>query len=411
MFSDHDREVLRGLARRVAAIAALPVMADRRQLWRRHNALDAVRPMVLIFPEGAWCELLPGDALACEDPHARNMEHGLRQRIYGYEHFASDNVVEADWPVHKVIRSTGWGLEPQRVASTAQRGAWAFDPVINQPSDLNKLRWPDVWVDEEATQRNWDTAQELFGDILEVKMVGVTHVSFHLYNQYTALRGLEQVFMDMVCEPNWLHDAMAFLTEGHQRLIQQYVDLDLLSPNNDNTYHSTGGNGYTDELAPGADGKVKLSEMWASAESQELEPVSPAMHAEFATAYEKKLLEPFGLNGYGCCEGLHHKLEDVTTIPSIRRISMSPFANVDVAAPLVGDRYIFSWKPQPSHLVGEFNPELIRGYLQHTLDVCRGGVLEIILKDTHTCQNHPERFDQWTRICRELVDRAAAGWR
>jgi len=28
----------------------------------------------------------------------------------------------------------------------------------------------------------------------------------------------------------------------------------------------------------------------------------------------------------------------------------------------------------------------------------------MILKDTHTCQHHPERFDQWTRIARELID-------
>jgi len=32
-----------------------------------------------------------------------------------------------------------------------------------------------------------------------------------------------------------------------------------------------------------------------------------------------------------------------------------------------------------------------------------GCVLEMILKDTHTCENHPERFDQWTRIARELI--------
>jgi hypothetical protein len=30
-------------------------------------------------------------------------------------------------------------------------------------------------------------------------------------------------------------------------------------------------------------------------------------------------------------------------------------------------------------------------------------VLEIILKDTHTCENHPERFDRWTQICREVI--------
>lgn len=32
----------------------------------------------------------------------------------------------------------------------------------------------------------------------------------------------------------------------------------------------------------------------------------------------------------------------------------------------------------------------------------------IILKDTHTCEHRPERFDRWTRIARDLVDERAA---
>ena len=71
-------------------------------------------------------------------------------------------------------------------------------------------------------------------------------------------------------------------------------------------------------------------------------------------------------------------------------------------------RAIFSWKPQPAHLVGDFDAEAVRGYIRHTLEVCaeHGCVLEMILKDTHTCENHPERFDQWTQIAREEIGRS-----
>ena len=70
----------------------------------------------------------------------------------------------------------------------------------------------------------------------------------------------------------------------------------------------------------------------------------------------------------------------------------------------MGDRYIYSWKPQPAHLVGQFDEGAIRLYIQHTLEAARGCVLEIILKDTHTCENHPERFDRWSEIARQLVE-------
>ncbi|NUP99520.1 MAG: hypothetical protein HUU35_06665 [Armatimonadetes bacterium] len=407
MIGPADRVILRDLAVRVAEIAALPVMAERRELWCRHNALQPVRPMILVFPEGSWQELLPAEALRCEEPQARAMERDLRQRIYGFEHFDSDNVVTADWVVPKAIHNSGWGLTARHTSSTTERGAWAFDPVINEPGDLNLLRLPEITHDEAASAQRLAAAQELFGDLLDVQLRGIAHISFHLMNLYTGWRGLEQVMMDMYAEPDMLHDAMAFLEEGYRRTVEQYSALGLLELNHDNTYHSTGGNGWLEQAPSGGDGTTPVTpaDMWASAESQEMSEVSPEFHREFVMEYEKRLLAPFALTGYGCCEALHHKLDDVFTVPGIRRISMSPFADVERAAPIVQDRAIFSWKPQPSHLVGTFNPELVQGYLQHGIDATEGCVLEIILKDTHTCERRPERFDAWTRICRELVDR------
>ena len=168
-----------------------------------------------------------------------------------------------------------------------------------------------------------------------------------------------------------------------------------------------GGVGYTDEL-PQQDydpERIRPSDMWASAESQEMAQVSPKLHDEFVIRYEKRLLAPFGLNGYGCCEALDRKLDYVFSIPNIRRISISPWADVDSCAKQLNGDYIFSWKPDPCHLVGSFAREHIRDYIQHTLDATRpnGCVVEMILKDTHTCENHPERFTQWTDIAQELV--------
>lgn len=406
MFTSEDRNILRDLAKRVADIADLPIMADRRELWKKHNSLKTTQPLVLIFPEGSWEELLPHSVLKCQDNKARGIEWSLRSRIYYYEHFQDDTVIEKEWIVSKVIHSTGWGLEARHIPSTEPRGAWHFDPVIKEPSDLKKLKIPEITYDEEASKRNLTEAQELFGDMLDVKQKGVSHISFHLMNYYTGLRGLEEVMRDMYENPGMLHDAMAFFEEGHKHILKRYVDLNLLSLNNDSTYQNTGGNGYTDELPkPGFDpNRVRFCDMWGSAEAQELAQVSPKMHVEFSMEYEKRLLEPFGLTGYGCCEDLTRKLDDVFTIPHIRRISVAPSANVDACAEKLGKKYIFSWKPQPSHLIGNFDKEFIRNYIKHTLDVAKDCVLEMILKDTHTCEYHPERFDEWTRIARELIN-------
>ena len=133
--------------------------------------------------------------------------------------------------------------------------------------------------------------------------------------------------------------------------------------------------------------------------------VSPQMHAEFILAYEKRLLEPFALTGYGCCEDLTDKLDDVFTIPHLRRISVSPWADVDECAERLEGDYIFSWKPNPVHLVGHFDSQSIRSYIEHTLEVTQNCIVEMVLKDTHTCEYHPERFTQWTDVAQDLAQR------
>lgn len=66
-----ERQLLRDLARRVAEIAHLPIQQERIALWADHNSLRPTRPMMLLFPEGGWREILPDSQLACTDPRTR----------------------------------------------------------------------------------------------------------------------------------------------------------------------------------------------------------------------------------------------------------------------------------------------------------------------------------------------------
>ena len=72
------------------------------------------------------------------------------------------------------------------------------------------------------------------------------------------------------------------------------------------------------------------------------------MHGEFALQYELRWLGRFGLSYYGCCDPLHRKMAILEKIPNLRKVSMSPFVNIDEAVANVGDRYVFSYKPNPA---------------------------------------------------------------
>lgn len=411
--SADEIRILRELARRKAKIITDPIVVERIRLWKKHNALAQERPMLLVFPEGGWEDIIPIDESLqrrCSDPILREIEWHLRTELYAFEHFDTDNVPTPFICVPKAISNTGWGVEARWEKSEMKRGARRFDPVIAQESDLDKMHFPEVIHDEDASQRRYETVNEIFDGILPVNLVGIQHVSFHLFNRWTALRGLEEVLMDMVVEPEFTHRAISFLAEGNRRLVEQYERMGLLDFNHNNTYQSSGGNGWLETCpgpAPVPGHPAKRSQIWASAEAQELTVVSPEMHEEFALRYEKALLEPFALTGYGCCEDIAAKCGLVLAIPHIRRISISPFTNVALSAPQIANRAIFSWKPKPTDLVGSFNPERIRSYLRENLAECRkaGCNFEVILKDTHSCEGHPERFDNWCRIAREEINR------
>lgn len=410
-FSRQDRHTLRELALRLKDAAADPRMVERRRHWTEHNDLKPARPVVWLSPEGSWRELVPDASLSCTGEEARDAERELRMRLYRYGHFDDASVIEARWNVPKAIRTSSWGFENEWTYSPDALGARKYKPILFGPEDLKRLRMPVVSHDGKETERRLAAAHDAFDGILTVEAVGRKGFHVGLMGVFAPWHGLAETMEDMVLRPRMIHDAMEFLTEGYLGILRQLEEQDLLSLNNDDTYHASGGKGWTAELpAPGFDGKhVRPADMWGSVQAQELAGVSPAMHREFALQYELRIAAPFARVGYGCCEDLTAKLDDILAIPRIRRISISPFADVDACARKLGGKAIFSWKPHPAHLVGSFDEKALRAYIGHAVKACRanGCHLEMILKDTHTCENRPERFDRWAAIAQEAV---AAEW-
>lgn len=413
MFTDEDKKILTALARRVAELAEDPANEAKRELWRRHNALKGRRPVIFVHPDGAWSELLPASALLCEDRWARSVEYDLRQRIIRAGVIRDDVPIEKSLFVQKTILTIneGWGLIPEKVFSASERGSWRFEPVVTSPADWKKLRKPVLEVNEKGALERFGQARDLLGGVLDVALTGIKSFSFHMMHLYCDLRGLNEMMLDLVLEPDMVHDVISFITEGWREYIAQCVSAKLISMNNDGTFHYTGGVGYTDELPrQGCNGEeARLSDVWAAAEAQEFAQVSPQMHEEFILQYERKLLEPFGLNGYGCCDDLTKKLHNVLKIKNLRRVSICPWADVEACAGVLKKDYIMSWKPQPSYLAMEsFDGGLVEEYLFRELTRASQGYPEIVLRDTHTCRNEPQRFTEFVRIARRVIEKVYA---
>jgi len=145
--------------------------------------------------------------------------------------------------------------------------------------------------------------------------------------------------------------------------------------------------------------------MWGFAESQETLNVSPTMYEQFIFPYEKPILERFGLNCYGCCEPLHGRWNVVKQHARLRRVSCSAWVNVERMAANLGDRYIFSMKPNPASLaVPKLNTDAIRTEIRGILEKTRGCVVELIMKDNHTLAQRPENAATWCRIAKQEAE-------
>lgn len=401
-----DKTTIRDLARRVAEIGHNPIQAANREAWKRHNSLQRGRPMVLAFPEGAWTELLPHSALECQDQALHGWEWHLRHLIYRWEHLRDDNVIEPRIRIGAVYHCTGWGVEIKHRDSTMPRGAWAFEPVIKDESDLAKLQKPTIELDEDATRRNLDYTRELFGDTLPVVLRRALGFDNRLLQTVCMLVGMDNLMMALVDKPEFVHAAMSFMTDATLELMESCEKRGYIRPNNEDDYVGSGGVAYTTELpSTGSDENgFTLMDCWGFAEAQEFALVSPAMHEEFVLQYQRRMLAKYGLNCYGCCEALDNKFDIVFKIPRLRRLSISAWADIRKSADALGDRCIFSWKPNPADLAGEsFNPDLIRAKIEECVSVAKDCVLEIIMKDTHTIRNEPHRLSEWVRIAKEVT--------
>lgn len=414
MFSMYDRQILRDLAFSVREIASQEIMQARRVLWMKHNRLEKTCPLILVFPEGAWREIISDDKLQCEGQSSRAIELELRKRIFQHYYINDDQPIEKTWTVYKTINNiktkgslsvNNWGLTARHLTTESENGAFGFDPVIHTAQDLQKLKVPELSYDERSTMEEFELVYDLLGDILNVQLKGLDYISFHFMSSYCHLRGLEQMLYDLYDEPQIVHEAMNFFLTGYNNLIDQCLEQKLLSLNNDGSYVSSGGLGYTDELPRSTllHGLPFTNNLWASAESQEMTSVSPEMHEEFSMQYERKILARFGLTGYGCCDDLTHKMQYVFKTPNLRRISISPWADIDSCAQQIQKKCIMSWKPNPAYIAGDFDLDFIGKYLDKSIKATQENVLEIVLKDTHTCSHHPERFGQWVSKAREII--------
>lgn len=411
-----ERELLRNLAKRVAELANNPQQDMKRELWRKHNSLQRVRPMVLAFPEDGWRELIPLESMTIQDTFWKSYEWYLKYLLYRIEHIKDDNIIDPVIEVPMLYSFSGWGLDINLVDSGEYMGSCRIESVLKNTEDDVKLKPQTIIIDEHSTLEYARVIEEVMGDILTVRVNRSVDrfdkcINKNLLVEIMLMRGIEQVYLDMYDRPEWLHKILGFMQGSVMRMMDYIEDNYRMDLNNGNNHVGTGGLGFTDELPSKTYNPmgVKFNDLWGQTDSQEMGVASASMFDEFGIQYQIPLMKRYGLSCYGCCESLNDKFDVVKKIPNLRRVSISPWTDIQIAADALSDKYIYSWKPHPVYLSTDaYDVDVIEKYIKNTLEVTRGCVTEIVFKDTQTFQHHPERLDKAVDIAMKL---ASEGYR
>lgn len=406
-----DVKVLRNLAFRYLEIANSSRNTENIKLHKAVIDLKQIRPVVLIN-ELPWHEMNIDDELTlkCTDPYLQTVEWYFRTNIYKHKHMPADMIVSPFVPVHKIIHSTGNGISvDEQVMATDKENhiiSHKYNDVLSTEDDLAKIHAPIVTYDEEETLERFNLIGDILDVIIPVKLIGVNVYGFAPWDDISRYRGVSNLLIDLVERPEFMHKIIRKFTNISLSYLNQLEALNLLDNNTAFDLHCTPI--HTDDLPKKEinDKNTTRKNIWGRGMAQIFGSVSKKMHDEFDISYMIETIGQCGLAYYGCCEPLDKKIDIVERIPNLRKISITPWADVNIAAEAIGKKYVLSSKPNPASVaVPIIDKDNLHREIEGILNACRKNQCscDIVLKDISTCHGRPENIFEWEQVVMEMV--------
>ncbi len=405
-----EEMILKKLAYEYVGIANSEKNNENIKLHKAVNDLKPIRPVVLIN-ELPWHEMnINGElSLLCNDPYLRTVEWFLRSNIYKNKYMPADMVVPPFIPVNKVVHSTGIGITVnEEILHTDKDNnivAHRYIDILKTEDDLQKLKNPIISYDKQETLRRYNLVGEILGDIIPVKITGSGYFGIATWDDISRYRGVENLLTDLALRPDFMHKIVRRITDIKLSVLEQMETLNLFD-NNPYDLHCTPI--HTNDL-PGShfDGvNYTRKNIWGRGTAQIFASVSASMHDEFDIEYMKESIGQCGLSYYGCCEPLDKKIDILKKLDNLRKISITPWADVRIAAEAIQNRYVLSAKPNPASVaVPNTDKEYLQKEIKTILDACQKNncPCDIVLKDISTCRKRPENIFDWEKVVMNMV--------
>lgn len=404
-----ELETLHFLAHRWREIASSPVVKERKRLWKALKDLQAERPMVL-FETWTLENYVREDELVNQDPYLRGIELLMRRTIRQAEEIGDDFVIEEYFPVYWDFTWPDYGVGLDYIRAEDNLGGnlgFHYNHPITKPGDTERLQHHSWKLDRAKTYQNAALLEDIFGEILPVKVVGTGGLIAALTSDLYKLIGNDRLLSWIYDEPDAVHKIMTFLRDDRLMYYEWLQAENMLGRNDNAELVGSGSPGFVSELPRvGFEDKVRLQDLWIWIESQETTMISPKKFAEFFLPYMADVSRKFGLVYYGCCEPVHDRWETIIQqIPNIRAVSISPWCDQRRMGEFLGKKVVFSRKPIPWLISGEQPDwEKLEKDLDETVLAARDCNLEIIYRDVYRIHEDRSRLSRWVKMVRSRID-------
>jgi hypothetical protein len=409
MISDKDRVVMRDLASRYAEISG----SERNRLalarWRKLNDLQSDRPVVQCNLYHLLPEIDPQlPALQVEEKMLRPVESWFQRALWGAT-LGDDRYLDPWFTMRAEMYSQPegvFGVSAETIHDEQSRG-WRHMPVLKRMEDLEKLKaTPHRVLDPDPPLARM--LDDIFGDILPVHRNRVS--IYHIWNGVISpsageLFGLEELMLALYECPEMVHRFMAFARDA---IISNFKACEAAGDWSTADYWYYNTPPHCDALPDPQAGVygARLKDLIGFGHAQEFESVSPAMFEEFLFNYQRPILALFGRVSYGCCDTLESKMDALSTLPNLTKITAGPLADPAKYPERFGSRAVISWRPVTTLMVSDrLDEQALRRQFREGLDKLRGCHVELHLHDLMTVRGDLSRLFRWTQIAREEAER------
>lgn len=412
-FSNQDIQRLRRLAGEQAEIAASDKMRALYKEWMRHGSFQPdARPMLTIEMWTFADDVIP-QLLQCTDPKARAIEKQLLMNVIPYRDFGDDTPVRNHFPVtlHSRKKFIPFNL-PTRM-STADNSDYVgagqhFETYMHDVEEDFHLLQPSTFsFDVEGVERQIETLNEIFGDILPARKAGES-LCATVAEDIIHIVDMETLYLALYETPELVHEMFDRLVNDYMKWLDAWEENGYLCPTAGDEPLPEGSFCFTDRL-PASGENLKLNQVWGYMDAEEFNDVSPQMYKEFILEHYKPILKRFGAVSFGCCEALHNVWEDgLDQFENLRKVSVSAWCDVRRMGNYLRGRDVVYLRKPTANLLGvgkELDEDAVRAYFKETAEAASGCRLEITQRDVYYLHNTPDKVTRYMQLMRETVDK------